>query len=492
MKTLDSLNFDNTFARLSETFYRRVQPTPLPVPYSVSVNEKAAELIGLDPQEFKNAEFVEYFTGNKTLPGSEPVSAIYAGHQFGSFVPQLGDGRAILLGEAINEKGERWDIQLKGAGLTPFSRMGDGRAVLRSTIREYLCSEAMHALGIPTTRSLCITGSDAPIYRETVETAAVLTRLAPTHVRFGSFEFFYYRGLYEETKRLADYVIREFYPQIADAENESENKYLEFFREIVKRTARLIAQWQAVGFAHGVMNTDNMSIVGLTIDYGPFGFLDEFDAGFVCNHSDYSGRYAFNQQPMVALWNLSRLGQALVPHIDPEAAMAVLDEYEPVFIENYYRLMREKLGLNEEREEDFELITDLFGILQNNQIDYTQFFRRLSSFNSGAGEKNDLLQGMFLDPASFDEWAANYQKRLASERSDDATRSERMNRVNPKFVLRNHVAQAVIERAQKGDYAEIDELLRVLQSPFDEHSEMERFAEPPPEGAKKIVVSCSS
>ncbi|HEX8638712.1 MAG TPA: YdiU family protein, partial [Pyrinomonadaceae bacterium] len=456
--------------------------------YLVSFNEKAAGLIGLDSLESKKAEFVEYFTGNKILPGSEPLSAIYAGHQFGSFVPQLGDGRAILLGEAVNERGERCDIQLKGAGLTPFSRMGDGRAVLRSTIREYLCSEAMHALRIPTTRSLCITGSDAPVYRETVETAAVLTRLAPTHVRFGSFEFFYYRGLYEETKQLADYVIGEFYPQLAEAEN----KYLEFFREVINRTAKLIAQWQSVGFAHGVMNTDNMSIIGLTIDYGPFGFLDEFDAGFICNHSDYAGRYAFNQQPMVALWNLSRLGQALVPHIEPEAAMAALDEYEPVFIENYYRLMREKLGLQTEREEDFELITDLFGIMQNNQIDYTRFFRRLCDFKSGTGEKNDSLQAMFLDPASFDEWAANYRKRLASETSDDSERSERLKRVNPKYVLRNHVAQAVIEKAQNGDYAEVDRLLEVLQNPFDEQTEMERFAEPPPEGAKKIVVSCSS
>ena len=488
MKTLDALRFDNTFARLPETFFRRVSPTPLPEPYLVSFNAKAAELIGLDPLESKKAEFVEYFTGNKILPGSEPVSAVYAGHQFGSFVTQLGDGRAILLGEAVNERGERCDIQLKGAGLTPFSRMGDGRAVLRSTIREYLCSEAMHALRIPTTRSLCITGSDAPVYRETVETAAVLTRLAPTHVRFGSFEFFYYRGLYDETKQLADYVIGEFYPHLAEAEN----VYLEFFREVINRTARLIAQWQSVGFAHGVMNTDNMSIVGLTIDYGPFGFLDEFDAGFICNHSDYAGRYAFNQQPMVALWNLSRLGQALVPHIEPEAAMAALDEYEPVFIENYYRLMREKLGLTTEREEDYELITELFGILQNNQIDYTRFFRRLCDFKSGAAEKNDSLQGMFLDPASFDEWAANYQKRLASETSDDSERSERLKRVNPKYVLRNHVAQAVIEKAENGDYAEVDRLLGVLQNPFDEQTEMERFAEPPPEGAKKIVVSCSS
>ena len=488
MKTLDSLRFDNTFARLPETFHRRVQPTALPAPYLVSFNEKAAELIGLDPQESKKTEFVEYFTGNKILPGSESVSAVYAGHQFGSFVPQLGDGRAILLGEAVNEKGERCDIQLKGAGLTPFSRMGDGRAVLRSTIREYLCSEAMHALGIPTTRSLCITGSDAPVYRETVETAAVLTRLAPTHVRFGSFEFFYYRGLHAETKQLADYVIGEFYPQLAEAEN----KYLEFFREVVNRTAKLIAQWQSVGFAHGVMNTDNMSIIGLTIDYGPFGFLDEFDADFICNHSDYAGRYAFNQQPAVALWNLSRLGQALVPHIEPEAAMAVLDGYEAVFIENYYRLMREKLGLTTEREEDAELIAELFNILQNNQIDYTRFFRRLCDFKSGEGEKNDSLQAMFLDPASFDEWAANYQKRLTDENSDDSARGARMKHVNTKYVLRNHVAQAVIEKAENGDYAEVDRLLEVLQKPFDEQTDMERFAEPPPEGAKKIVVSCSS
>ena len=312
MNSLDDLHFDNTFARLPEVFYRRVKPTALPAPYLVSFNEKAAELIGLDAKEAAKPEFVEYFTGNKMLAGSEPISAIYAGHQFGTFVSQLGDGRAISLGETINENGERFDIQLKGAGMTPFSRMGDGRAVLRSTIREYLCSEAMNALGIPTTRSLCITGSDAPVYRETVETAAVLTRLAPTHVRFGSFELFYYRGQYDRVRELADYVIGEFYPQFESAEN----KYLEFLREVISRTAKLIAAWQSIGFAHGVMNTDNMSILGLTIDYGPFGFLDEFDAGFICNHSDYAGRYAFDQQPMVGMWNLYKLAQTFIPLIE--------------------------------------------------------------------------------------------------------------------------------------------------------------------------------
>lgn len=486
MNTLENLQFDNTFASLPENFYRRVEPTPLPAPYLVSFNNDAAELIGLDRDEAAKLEFVEYFTGNKSLPGSEPVSAIYAGHQFGHFVQQLGDGRAILLGEATGDNGERYDIQLKGAGMTPFSRMGDGRAVLRSTIREYLCSEAMHSLGIPSTRSLCITGSDAPVYRETPETAAVLTRLAPTHVRFGSFELFYYRGQYEQVKTLADYVIAEFYPQFADAEN----KYVEFLREIVHRTAKLIAQWQGVGFNHGVMNTDNMSIIGLTIDYGPFGFLDEFDHGFICNHSDYGGRYAYDQQPNVGLWNLYKLGQTLIPLVSVEEAEAVLGEYQTVFVENFSELQRRKLGLQTDEAKDAELMDDLFEILQTSRVDYTQFFRRLADFELNG--ENKQLQGMIIDPASFDRWAKDYKSRLVKESSIDAERKNGMNQVNPKFVLRNHIVQWAIERAESGDYSEVDTLLAVLKKPFDEQPEMERFAEPPAEGSQKIVVSCSS
>ncbi|MBA3786457.1 MAG: YdiU family protein, partial [Acidobacteria bacterium] len=481
MATLEKLQFDNTYARMPDMFYRRVKPTALPAPYLVSFNSAAAELIGLDGQEVSKSDFVEYFTGNKILPGSEPISAIYAGHQFGTFVPQLGDGRAILLGEAANARGERFDIQLKGAGLTPFSRMGDGRAVLRSTIREYLCSEAMHWLGIPTTRSLCITGSDAPVYRETVETAAVLTRLAPTHVRFGSFELFYYRGQYEQVRELADYVISEFFPQFVEAEN----KYLQFLREVVHRTARLIAQWQAVGFAHGVMNTDNMSIIGLTIDYGPFGFLDEFDAGFICNHSDYAGRYAFDQQPNVGLWNLYKLAQTLVPLVEPEEAEAVLSEYQFVFTEKFVELMRAKIGLEKEELEDTQLISALLEILQLSRVDYTHFFRRLADFKVEAREKNDLLQRMFIDPKSFDQWAKVYRARLAKENSACAQRRVSMLLVNPKFVLRNHIAQTAIEQAQAGDYTELNTLLEVLKKPFDEQPTMERFAEPPPEGSER-------
>ena len=488
MNTLDRLRFENTYARLPETFYRRVSPTALPEPYLVSFNKKAAELIGLDPNEAANPEFVEYFAGNKLLPNSEPISAIYAGHQFGTFVPQLGDGRAILLGEAVNDQGERFDIQLKGAGMTPFSRMGDGRAVLRSTIREYLCSEAMHHLGIPTTRALCIVGSDAPVHRETVETSAVLTRLAPSHVRFGSFELFYYRGQYEQVRTLADYVIKEFYPDMA----ETENVYLEFLRQVVHQTAKMIANWQAVGFAHGVMNTDNMSILGLTIDYGPFGFLDEFDAGFICNHSDYAGRYAFNQQPNVGLWNLYKLAQTLIPLIEPEVAEAVLGEYQTVFTKRLSELFHAKLGLQTESADDGELIDDTFDLLQTNAVDYTRFFRRLGDFINSPDDANLVLQGMFLDPNSFDEWAKEYKKRLTAEDSDDAKRRELMNRVNPKYILRNHLAQTAIEKAQKKDYTEIEMLLGVLQNPFDEQSEAEIYSEPPPANLQRIEVSCSS
>ncbi len=486
MALLENLKFNNTYQTLPTEFYRVVQPTPLPAPYLVSFNENVAELIGLDVAEIKKPEFVEYFGGNRVFADSTPISAIYAGHQFGSYVPQLGDGRAILLGEVLNKNGERFDVQLKGAGQTPFSRMGDGRAVLRSTIREYLCSEAMFGLGIPTTRALCIVGSDAPVYRETVETAAVLTRISPTHVRFGSFEVFYYRGQHEQVQQLADYVIREFYPQLLG----TENKYLEFLRAVVSRTAKLLANWQAVGFAHGVMNTDNMSILGLTIDYGPFGFLDEFDSGFICNHSDQAGRYAFNQQPVVALWNLSRLAQALVPLIDPEAGMAALDEYETQFIEEYYNLMLAKIGLQIDTEENVALVNELLGILQSNQTDYTVFFRRLCDFQKN--DQNDNLQKMFMDEIGFANWAKSYNARLKAENSEDLARREKMKSVNPKYVLRNYLAQLAIEKAENKDYSEVATLLKVLQNPFDEQPAMERFAEPPPTDMKKVAVSCSS
>lgn len=486
MKKLHELTFDNSYSRLPETFFRRVEPTPLPDPHLVSFNPVVAELLGIASEEGMTDEFVEVFTGNRTLPGSEPISTIYAGHQFGVWVPQLGDGRAILLGEVIAPSGERFEVQLKGAGLTPFSRMGDGRAVLRSTIREYLCSEAMHSLGIPTTRALCITGSKSPVYRETVETAAVLTRVAPTHVRFGTFELFASRGQTSEVKMLADYVIERHYPHLADGEG----KYVAFLKEVIARTAKMLAAWQAVGFSHGVMNTDNMSITGLTIDYGPYGFLDEFDPAFICNHSDHGGRYAYHQQPNIGLWNLSCLAQSLLSLIDRETAIAALDEYERIFVGEYFRLLRAKLGLFEQFDEDTELISDLLLQMQQSAADYTLFFRRLCDFDIDASAQNWDVKGMLVDPAGFDKWAARYRERLACEPLSD--RGERMKTVNPKFVLRNHLAQRAIEQAQKGDFSEVDKLLSILQRPFDDQPEHDDYSKPPKVGTPKVVVSCSS
>jgi len=488
-RLLETLSFDNTYARLPETFYAKLNPTRFSSsPYLVHANRAAAELIDLDPEQFTRPEFTGLFGGSLLVPGMEPLAMLYSGHQFGVYVPQLGDGRAILLGEAVNERGESWDLHLKGAGMTPFSRDGDGRAVLRSTIREYLCSEAMQGLGIPTTRALCIVGSDDKIYREQIETGAMLLRMAPSHVRFGTFEIFYYRKQHEQLKVLADYVIDQHFSHLRLAED----RHARFFAEVVERTAKLIAQWQAVGWAHGVMNTDNMSILGLTLDYGPFGFMDDYDAGFICNHSDHNGRYAFNQQPYIGLWNLSCLAQALLPLAEKDVLKAALDMYQPLFEREYLKRMRAKLGLQEERAEDDELVRDLLGLLQESRADYTIVFRELGTFSSGPGALNERLREHFLNRDRFDEWAARYGARLRDERSRDDERRDRMNRVNPRYVLRNYLAQTAIEKAQQKDFSEIERLLTLLQSPYSDHPGMETYAAPPPNWGKHLAVSCSS
>ena len=488
-RRLEYLTFDNTYARLSEAFYAKLHPTPFSEPpHLISFNPAAAELIDLDPDEAKRPEFAAVFGGSMLIPGMEPLAMLYSGHQFGVYVPQLGDGRAILLGEARNEQGEKWDLHLKGAGLTPFSREGDGRAVLRSTIREYLCSEAMHGLGIPTTRALCIVGSDHKVYREQVETGAMLVRMAPSHVRFGSFEILYYRKQHEQLKVLADYVIAIHFPHLA----EGTDKYARFFSEVVERTARLIAQWQAVGWAHGVMNTDNMSIHGITLDYGPFGFIDDYDPGFICNHSDHNGRYAFNQQPYIGLWNLSCLAQALLPLAPKEDLKAALDRYTPLCEGRYMELMRAKCGLIETKEEDASLIQDLLALMQLHHVDYTNVFRALGRFETGSATLNEPLRDFFLDRESFDQWARRYESRLREEGSRDEDRLTRMNRVNPKYVLRNYLAQAAIEKAQQKDFSEIDRLLTLLQNPYSDQPGMDGYAASPPNWGKHLAVSCSS
>ncbi|TAJ27864.1 MAG: YdiU family protein [Nitrospirae bacterium] len=489
MRTLETLQFDNTYARLPESFYARVMPTPLPNPSLIHFNSDAAALIDLDSDEAKRPEFAACFGGSLLLPGADPVSMLYYGHQFGVYAGQLGDGRAILLGEVRNGHGDKWDLHLKGAGRTPFSRDGDGRAVLRSTIREYLCGEAMQGLGIPTTRSLCIVGSDEPVFRESVETGATLLRMAPTHVRFGSFEAFFYRRQHDHIARLTDYVIAQCFPHLAGVTD----TYSRMFTEVAVRTAHLIAQWQAVGFAHGVMNSDNMSILGLTLDYGPYGFLDEYNPGFVCNHSDRQGRYAFHHQPDIGYFNLRCLAQALSPFLIQDQAQDALARYEAAFAERYDALMREKLGLREAGPEDRALVGELLNLLQAGRVDYTNFFRALGGFQQGAGEHNDALRDFFLDREAFDAWAGRYRERLSAEGSRDGERRARMDRVNPKYVLRNYLAQTAIEQATKQrDYSEITRLLELLRDPFTEVSGREPYAAPPPEGGKQIVVSCSS
>lgn len=481
--------FDNTFARLPGEFHTRLRPTPLPDPYLVAFNPSAAALVGLDPGLAGEPALVEVLCGNRVPPGADPVSAIYAGHQFGHYVPQLGDGRAILLGEALGPDRRRWDLQLKGAGLTPYSRTADGRAVLRSTIREYLCSEAMHGLGVPTTRALAIVGSDAPVYRESVETAAVLTRMAPSHVRFGSFEVFFHRRQEDQVRILADYVLREHYPELLSAEK----PHVALLAEIVYRTAELVAHWQAVGFCHGVMNTDNMSVLGLTIDYGPFGFLDGFDWGHICNHSDDGGRYAYNMQPGVAHWNLYCLGQALLPLMDLEEAEAALQRYEPAFDTAYATRMRAKLGLLTAEEGDAKLAGDLLGLMHRSRTDFTILFRSLSRFETSEGARNLHLRDQFTEREGFDAWAATYKARLAREGSVDAERRERMDRANPAYVLRNWMAEEAIARARdRRDFGLVEELRKLLSTPFEEQPGMERYAGLPPDWAGAISVSCSS
>jgi len=493
--TLEQLRFSNSFARLPGHFHSRVLPTPLGSPYLIHFNPHAAALIDLDPAEAERADFPVIFNGGKLLQGSEPLAMLYAGHQFGQYVTQLGDGRAIILAEVMTAQGERWELQLKGAGQTPYSRAGDGRAVLRSTIREYLCSEAMHGLGIPTTRALCIVGSDEEVYRESIESGAMLLRMAPSHVRFGSFEVFYYRNQPTELRTLADYVIDHHYPEFKG----QADRYLAMYREIVLRTARLIADWQLVGFAHGVMNTDNMSILGLTLDYGPFGFLDDYQPGFVCNHSDHQGRYAFDRQPDVALWNLSCLGQALLPLFDDngeaaaEMAMAQFDVYKEEFHAHYGAGLRRKLGLSDARPDDAQLAQRLLDQMAAERRDYTNTWRLLGDFASAAASDNARVRDHFIDRVAFVAWADDYAARLRSEQSNDAARRAQMHQANPKYVLRNYLAQNAIERASaQRDYSEIDRLLRVLADPFAEHPNDTDLAEPPPDWGRKLSVSCSS
>jgi uncharacterized protein YdiU (UPF0061 family) len=468
---------------LGPDFYAPVDPRPLEAPYWVDRNDALARELGLEDGWLQSQEALMGLSGCAAPAGSRPIASVYSGHQFGVWAGQLGDGRALILGEIPTAQGPI-EVQIKGGGRTPFSRMGDGRAVLRSSIREYLCSEAMHGLGIATTRALALTGSPSRVLREEVETAAVVTRTAASFLRFGHFEHFSQVGQEARLQKLADHVLDRFYPQCRDAAS----PYAALLGEVVERTARLIARWQAVGFCHGVMNTDNMSVLGLTLDYGPFQFLDAFDPSHICNHSDSQGRYAYKRQPAVAQWNLYCLGQALLPLIgSQDDALAALERYRSTFEAALTEAFRAKLGLSDaHRAEDLPLIETLLQTLAANRVDYTLFWRRLCDFHV----RREAVRDLFMDRAAFDAWAQRYEARCAA--FDPQAQRHAMRSVNPKYVLRNYLAEQAIAAAKQGDFEPVRQLRVVLHAPYDDHPDHEAWAGLPPDWASSIEISCSS
>jgi uncharacterized protein YdiU (UPF0061 family) len=473
-------------------------PSPIPDPYWVAFSPLSAELAGIPLDKNKlplDQGWLEVLSGNQLSTSSHhfpnPISTVYSGHQFGVWAGQLGDGRAILLGDIGGQ-----ELQLKGAGKTRFSRMGDGRAVLRSSIREFLCSEAMHALGIPTTRALSIVGSDMPVIREVVESAAVCARLAPSFIRVGHFEHFAATQNHTRLKELADSLIHAHYPEALG----SEDPYLDLFKSICARNAKLVAQWQAVGFCHGVLNSDNISVLGLTIDYGPFGFLDQFQIDHICNHSDQGGRYAYHRQPQIMHWNMACLASAMIPLLElnydekeaQDRLRTALEEFPVIYAQAWQTLFRKKLGFVTSQEGDIELIERLLQAMHDSRVDFTFFFRSLGAIKTGAPIDQIALRNNFIDREVIDQWFGDYITRLLSESSNDLERQNVMNQVNPKYVLRNHLAQIAIERAQQKDFSEVTKLLNILSNPFDEQPDYESYALAPPANLDVVEVSCSS
>jgi uncharacterized protein YdiU (UPF0061 family) len=486
--------FDNTYARLPERFFAPVTPAHVRAPRLVRANAALATQLGLDPAWLASEEGVAILAGNQIAAGSEPIATAYAGHQFGNFVPQLGDGRAILLGELVDDAGRRRDIQLKGAGRTPFSRGGDGRAALGPVLREYVVSEAMAALGIPTTRALAAVVTGDVVRREELLPGAVLTRVAASHIRVGTFQFFASRGDVDGLRVLADYVIARHYPDAARAAQ----PYRALLDGVIRAQARLIADWMLVGFIHGVMNTDNMAITGETIDYGPCAFLDEYDPQAVFSAIDTYARYAYFRQPAIGQWNLARLAECLLPLLgdDPDAAVSAANDalgaYTAWFEEAYQGRLRQKLGLYTDRAGDAELGRDLLEAMRANSADFTLTFRRLSEAACG-DECDDGVRDLFADPSAFDAWAARWRRRLAEEPTDAATRRSAMLAMNPAFIPRNHRVEAVIRAAiDDDDFAPFHELVTVLSKPFDTQPAFAQYADPPAAHERVFRTFCGT
>ena len=486
--------FSNSYARLPEHFFARLSPTPVAKARLIKINESLASELGVDTRGLGPDELAAVFAGNITPPGAEPIAMAYAGHQFGNFVPQLGDGRAILLGEVLDRNGERRDIQLKGAGRTPFSRRGDGRAALGPVLREYLVSEAMHALGIPTTRALAAVSTGEPVYRDRQLPGAVLTRVASSHIRIGTFQYFAARGDLEAVERLSDYVIDRHFPDASDAERPR----LALLQAVVERQALLIARWMHVGFIHGVMNTDNTALSGETIDFGPCAFIDTYDPATAFSAIDEFGRYAYGNQPTIAQWNLARFAETLLPLLDlnPERAVELSNEaisaFMPRFQEHWLAGMRDKLGISGKEEGDFDLVRELLQAMHENAADFTLTFRRLC--DAAADEKSDAnVRGLFADPGAYDSWAARWRSRLVAERPEPNARAQAMREVNPAFIPRNHrVEQALDAAIEYGDISPFAGLLTVLSRPYEDQAAFADYANPPRTGERVFRTFCGT
>jgi uncharacterized protein YdiU (UPF0061 family) len=486
--------FDNSYARLPDRFFARLPPTPVTAPTLIKLNVQLASELGLDPEWLASPEGVQVLAGNRVPEGAEPTAMAYAGHQFGNFVPQLGDGRAILLGEVMSKDGLRRDIQLKGSGPTPFSRRGDGRAALGPVLREYVVSEAMAALGIPTTRTLAAVLTGDPVVRETLLPGAVLTRVAASHIRIGTFQFFAVRGDVDGVRTLANHVLARHYPEAL----QTPQPYRALLEGVIARQADLVARWLLVGFIHGVMNTDNMSIAGETIDYGPCAFMDAYHPATVFSSIDHQGRYAFANQPRIALWNLARLAETLLPLLADdqneavEVAQTALGEFGRQFDGAFQGGMRKKLGLFTEQVGDAALVEDLLKLMAENEADFTLTFRRLCHAALEAGD-DEPVRELFIDPTSFDGWVERWRRRLAEEPQNPAERWSAMRATNPAFLPRNHRVEAVIQAAVQGeDFGPFEELLTVLARPYDDQPAFAHYMEPPQPDQRVTQTFCGT
>jgi serine/tyrosine/threonine adenylyltransferase len=476
-------NFANTYARLPERFYARINPTPVAAPSLVKLNRELARNLGLDPDELASPQGVEILAGNRVAEGSEPLAEAYAGHQFGHFVPQLGDGRANLLGEVLGRDGVRYDIQLKGSGRTPFSRGGDGRAALGPVLREYIVSEAMAALGVPTTRALAAVTTGERVLRDTVLPGAVFTRVAASHLRVGTFQYFAARGDTEAIRILADYAIARHYPEAVQAKH----PYRALLDGVVGRHARLVSQWLLLGFIHGVMNTDNTSISGETIDYGPCAFMEAYDPAKVFSSIDHQGRYAYGNQPRAAHWNLARLAEALLPLLQEEqgseeaavaSAQEALAAFAPQFEAALAAGLGRKLGFLTEGDGDDSLAQDLLGRMAANQADFTLTFRRLCTAAIGP-EGDEGVRTLFAEPSAYDAWAVQWRRRLEAEPGSQQERAAVMRKANPAFIPRNHLVEEALDAAvERQDFQPFEQLLDVVSRPCEDRPELERYVTP--------------